>query len=110
MKLNDPADLLFLPFGRVVYLTANFQDSGINPDKSQIADKGIRNNFKNQSAEILRLTCLAGLNLIIAVEALYRRHIQRRRQIGNDCIKQGLYPFVLKSTAAEDRYQLQLER
>ncbi len=76
MHLQNPTDLFFFPLDRVVYLAANFQNPGINPDKGQVSHKGIRNNFKGQSAEIFRFTCLAGLNFIIAVEPLYRWYIQ----------------------------------
>ena len=100
------ADALFLVLHRVEQGHAGLDLAGIDAAEGERADERIVHDLEGQHGERLGVgwrarRLLAGLE----IDALHRRHVERRRQIVDDGVEHRLHAFVLEGGAAQDRHE-----
>ncbi|OAQ20167.1 Hemagglutinin 2 [Thermosulfurimonas dismutans] len=97
-----------LPFGGVINRNSGLKLPGIDPKKSKRSNVRIGHDLEGQSGQ--RPIRIGNPFLFlpgIGIYALYRRNVQRRRQIIHNSIQERLHPFILESRPTEDRYHLE---
>ena len=106
MHLQHAADTLAVALHRVEHLGAAGQHARIDPHERQRADERIGHDLEGEAGERLGVVGLAG-HFVVAIdlEALHRRHVQRRRQEIDDRIQYQLHTLVLDGGAAQHRHE-----
>ena len=84
--------------------------AGIDAHEGDGADKRVVHDLERQARE--RRLVVGGARDFIALEvgALDRRNVERRRQIGDHGIEQGLHALVLEGRAAHHRHEFEMDR
>src|SRR6185369_17772992 len=103
-ELVNLADPLLDPFGRIHDRRVGIQDSGVNTEDRDLAGIRIGSRLEHQGGERLgfkRSTLFNGLRFRVDADCL--GPVQRRGEIGADCVKQLLYPDICSCRAAEHR-------
>ena len=110
---QDAADALGLAGRDVEDARPGRQAARVHAEVGELADERVGHDLERQRGERLVVGGRAhdGLLLAVAVleDALDRRHVQRRRQVVEDGVEQGLHALVLERRAAEDRGHLDVE-
>ncbi len=95
---HHPAHALPFAGAWIVDDIALFDLTAVNSEENQLAHVGVSPQLEGQRAE---LAVVIGQDFGFFIgsrdNAQGRRHVQRRRQIVHDGIKQGLHPALLKS-------------
>ena len=96
-----------LPRAGVEDLVALVERARVDPEVGELADVGVGHDLEGQGRERLLVVGLA-LELLVALEvhALDRRDVERRRQVVDDGVEQGLDALVLERGAVEHRDDL----
>ena len=90
---------------------AGLHNAGINAHEGERADEGVVHDLEGEGGEGLVVGIVA-LDLFVGVglHAFDRRHVGRRRQIGNDGVQQGLNALVLEGGTAENGHDSAADR
>src|SRR5436853_6383104 len=85
--------------------------TGIDANKCELSDERIGHDLEGQRRKRLAVISFAMKNLLrmIGIRTFGRENIVRRGQIVDDCIEQRLHAFVLESSSAENREELQID-
>src|SRR5262245_18560971 len=97
------ADALLPLLGRVHHAGAAFEPTGIDAAEGDGADEGIVHDLEGEHRQRLAVGRVAHDLVALAVDALDRRHVERRRQIVDDRVEQRLNALVLEGGAAQHR-------
>ncbi len=100
------ADALFPVLHRVEQRRAGLDLARINATEGERTDEGIVHDLEGEHGErriVLRLA--RHLLARFDVDALHRRHVERRRQIIHHGVEHGLHALVLERRAAQDRHE-----
>ncbi len=106
MHQQHAADALLLVLHRVEQRRAGFHLARIDAAEGERADERVIHDLEGEHRERLGIgrrarRLLAGLE----VDALHRRHIERRRQIVDDSVEHRLHALILEGGAAQDRHE-----
>src|SRR6266704_1453654 len=108
MHAQEAADTLARELGSVVDVAAGLQDSRIHPDIGEVSDKRVGHDLECQRRKRLVIARAAQKWLgAIKRSALYRRNVERRRQVINYGVEQRLDALVLERGTGHDGHQLQ---
>ena len=111
VHLQDAADALALVLDRVHHVGAALDHARVHPDEGQRADERVGHDLEGECRERLGVVGAAFHDLVGAgLDALDRRHVERRGQIVDDRVEQRLHALVLERRAAQHRHQLVGER
>src|SRR5256712_11865437 len=103
MHAQEAADTLARELGSVVDVAAGLQDSRIHPDIGEVSDKRVGHDLECQRRKRLVIARAAQKWLgAIKRSALYRRNIERRRQVINYGVEQRLDALVLERGTGHD--------
>src|SRR6266516_3278701 len=103
MHQQHAADALLAILGGIDHARAAFEPAGIDAAEGDGADEGVIHDLEGEHRQRLAVRWLAHDLIALAVDALDRRHVERRRQIVDDRIEQWLHAFVLEGGAGEHR-------
>ena len=110
MHLENAAETLPLPGGGVVDERSGTPGSGIDPKEGQRPHERIGHDLECQGRERSVVGGFAhGFVATVGNGPLDRRHVQRRGEIVDDRVQQGLHPLVAKGRAAQHRDDVQLQ-
>ncbi len=104
MHQQHAADALLAFLGRIDHAGAAGERAGIDAAEGDGADEGIVHDLEGEQRQrriILRLA--NDVFAVVGIDAVDRRHVERRRQIIDDGIEQRLHALVLEGGAAEHR-------
>src|SRR6267143_44921 len=108
---KEAADALLLALGRVVHAGPGLQRARVHAEEHQLADVLVVHDRERQRGE---RRVVGGLPLLrrvgVRVDPLHRRDVDRRRQVVDDRVEQGLDTLVLERRAADHREELQRDR
>ncbi len=101
----DLADALLAALHRVEDGGAGLKAPGVDPDEGELAQVRVGHDLERKRGERLVVRGLAGdLDRVVAgLGALDGLDVQRRRQVLDDRVEQGLDALVLERGATEDR-------
>ena len=103
MHQQHAADALFALFGRVDDAGAARQRARIDAAEGDGADEGVVHDLEAEQRQRRVVLRLAGhFFAVVRVDALDRRHVERRRQEIDDRVEQRLHALVLEGRAAEN--------
>ena len=106
MHQQDTSHTFPFIFGRVINIGTGSDHTGIYPEESQFANKGVGSNFECQRRERFAVGSGAGIFLPgLRIDALDTFNISRSRHIIDYCVQQGLNPFILIRRTTEYRIQ-----
>ena len=105
MHQQHAADALLLLAGRVHDAGARGQDARIDAAEGDGADERIVHDLEREQRQRLLVVRLAHDLVALVVGALDRGHVERRRQIIDDGVEQGLHALVLEGGAAQHRIE-----
>ena len=108
VHLEDAADALVRPVETLRTLRAGLELARVDAEVGELADVGVGGDLEGERRERRVVGGLArgGAALVLAadrLDALDRRHVERRRQVVDDRVEQRLHALVLERRAAEDR-------
>ena len=100
-----------LPERDVEHAPAGLEVAGVDAEVGQLADERVGHDLEGERRERLAVIGVAHDDLVgLRVQALDRRHVERRREVVDDRVEQRLHALVLERRAAEDRRELEVER
>ena len=99
------ADALLAVLGRVDDAGAGGQRARIDAAERDRADERIVHDLEREQRHRLLVVRLAHDLVVLVVDALDRRHVERRRQIIDHRVEQRLHALVLERRAAQHRIE-----
>src|SRR4030042_3457287 len=90
MHLQETSDPFSFPLCRIEDRVSRFQRSRVDSKESELPCIRIVHNFEGQSRKGMAIVGGDGLFKAFQVDPFYRREIERRREVVNDGIEQGL--------------------
>ena len=111
VHLQQPAEALGLLLGRVVDRRPGGHDARVDADERELTDERVGHDLEPERRErrvVGRRPLDDRLRPLVRIEALDRRHVERRRQVVDDRVEQRLHALVLERRAADDRHERRL--
>ncbi len=111
MHLEDASDALGLAVRRVEHAVAGLDLARVHAEVRELPDVRVAHHLERERGERRvvvgrpRLLCLG-----LRVDPLDGRHVQRARQVVDDCVEQCLHALVLEGGAREHRRDRAVER
>ena len=108
VHLQQAAEALGLLLGRVVDRRAGGHDARVDANERELADERVGHDLERQRRKrrvVGRRTLDDGFGPLVRIEALDRRHVDRRRQVVDDRVEQRLHALVLERRPADDRHE-----
>jgi hypothetical protein len=111
VHLQDAADPLLGVLGDVHDVGAGLEHARVDPGEGQGADVGVGHDLEGQRGEGLVVGGVA-LDVLarLRVRALDRGDLERRGQVVDDGVEQGLHALVLEGGAAQHGHELVVDR
>ncbi len=111
MHLEQAAKTLFLVLGGVKNVSTGLGNTGINTEKSKLADERVRHDLECQRCERSVIISRAShFFTSIRINTGDSLNVKRRRHVIDHCVKQCLHTFILECRTTEDGVDLQLHR
>src|SRR5581483_9522706 len=108
VHLEQAADALGALLGRVVDALACRELARVDAEERQLTDERIGHDLERQRRKrrvVRRGTLDDRFFGLVRIDALDRRHIDRRRQEVDDRVEQRLHALVLEGGSADDRHE-----
>ena len=85
-----------------------FDAARVDAQIGQVADVLVGHHLEDERGErlVVARPCAWPASSVLQVDALDRRHVERRRQVGDDRVEQRLHALVLERGAAHDRHDV----
>ncbi len=103
MHQQHPADALLAVLGGIDHARPALETARVDAAERDGADERIVHDLEGEHRQRLGIRSLAHDFIALAVDALDRRHIERRRQVVDHRVEQRLHAFVLERRAGEHR-------
>ena len=103
VHLEDAPDPLLAALRRVEDVGPGLERPGVDPEEGELADVRVGRDLEGEGAE--RLAVVDGaqdLGVRRRVLADHRRHVERRREVGDDGVEHRLDALVLEGGAGQD--------
>src|SRR5882762_3871293 len=103
MHLQQAADAFAGTLSGIHHVTAGLEHAGVDANVGDVADERVGHNFESQRGERLIVSGAAENGFVVlGIDALDGRNVDRGRQVINDGVKQGLNALVLESGAGKN--------
>ena len=110
VHLQQTAETFLLVLRGVQHGFAGNHNAGVHADEGDLTNERVRHDLEDQGAGEVIVVSVAENRLVIEVEALDRRNVDRGREELNDSVEHALHALVLEGGAAKHRLNLVRDR